>query len=303
MNGYLQFVADLLPAVVNIHARIPRANPSSNILGTERMGTGTLLDAEGHILTIGYIVLGAHRIRVNLSDGRSFSAHTKGYNVESGLAVVQLDGVPRGEPLPAAALGDSTSLEVGQNVLIAAATEASDRQVTTGIVSALGPFDAYWEYMLDRAILTTASNPGFGGGPLLDYRGKLVGVVSLNLGPGGGMTLAVPLELYFQERDELLDLGGPARAPRPWLGVYSQPHEQGLLVVGVVPESPADEADVEEGDAIIALNSERFESRREFYERLWQGRAGDMVSLALSREGRDRTVLVQSMDRKIFYRR
>ncbi len=290
-----------MPAVVNIHAQIPVTNPSSSILGTERMGTGTILDREGHILTIGYIVLGADRITVNLHDGRDFPAEVSGQNVESGLAVIRVLGGPELEELPTARLGQSQDLKVGQSTLIIAATDKEQRQVSTGIITSLKPFDAYWEYMLDRAILTTASNPGFGGGPLLTYTGQLVGIVSLNLGPSGGLSLAVPVDLFYEAREELLGLREAPRGARPWIGFFAQPQENGLVIAGLVPGSPAEEAGLQTGDILLTVNNEEITSRRQLYECMWRGRPGDIFTFTVQRGEEELTIVVESTDRKTFY--
>ncbi|MFQ6111835.1 MAG: S1C family serine protease [Nitrospinota bacterium] len=302
MNSYLKFVGSIMPAVVNIHAQIPTSNPSSSILGTERMGTGTLLDRQGHILTIGYIVLGAESITVNLHDGRSLPAELSGQNVESGLAVIRALGESELEEVRTPRLGHSQDLNVGQSTLIIAATDKEQRQVSTGIITSLKPFDAYWEYMLDRAILTSASNPGFGGGPLLTYSGQLVGVVSLNLGPSGGLSLAVPVDLFYEAREELLGLEQAPRPARPWIGFFPQPQERdGLVIAGLVPGSPAEEAGLQTGDILLTVNNEKITSRRQLYECMWRGRAGDIITLTVKRGEEELTVIVASTDRKTFY--
>lgn len=171
MNGFYKFLEEIIPATVHIHTRIAATHPSADILGTERMGSGTIIDDTGYIVTVGYVVLGAHSIKVDLRSGEQVTARLVDIDFDSGLAVLHAEiGTPE-----SIQLGDSDPLECGQMGLILASTNPTERRVTEGVVTDLGPFDAYWEYMLDRAIMTTATNPGLGEGPLSPWMASCVG--------------------------------------------------------------------------------------------------------------------------------
>lgn len=299
MNDHLKFLESVMPAIVSIHSFIPQRHPSARMLGTERMGTGAIIDAEGYILTVGYVVMGARTIRVTLPDRRQLPATLLCQDFESGIAVLRASG----GDLPSVSLGQSGSLKEGDKAVIVAATDQLQRLASPGFISGLRPFDAYWEYMLERAILTTAMNPGFGGGPLLDSAGQMIGVVSLSLNSVKEMSLAIPIDLFHQVRESLVTFGQiMGRRPRPWVGLYTEPVEAGVAVIELVPNGPASRAGIQVKDIILELDGVEMSGRRELYEQMWKKRAGDELTFTLQRAEDIETVRVTSMDRAEFYR-
>jgi S1-C subfamily serine protease len=299
MDAPVTLVAGVVPATVTIQARVPEDHPSAQILGQERMGTGTLIDREGHILTVNYIVMGAQQLTGVFMNGREAPAEIVfSRDFESGLALIKI-AAGRHPIIP---LGDSRRLTPGQFAFIVASVGEESRRVTSGVVTAVEPFDAYWEYMLDRAILFTAPNPGVGGGPLVSRAGELVGIVSLNLNEIARMSLAIPIEVYTEHAEEMRRHGRiVSRQPRAWIGFYAQPTEEGIVVAGVVPRGPAERCGVEEGDLILAVDDERIADRRELYRTLWKRRAGERVRLTVRRRDAVKTVPVETQDRAEFY--
>jgi len=297
MGDYLGFLPRIVRATVAIEARISEANPSVHILGKERMGTGAIVSPDGLILTVNYIVLGAKEISVSLYDQRRFPARIVHQDYEAGLAVIQIPCTR----LPTVPLGNSDDLSEGEKTLIVASISKHERRATQGFITALRRFDAYWEYMLDRAVFATTVNPGFGGGPLLTNRGLMVGTVSLNLNTLREMTLAIPISLYHRIREDALT-GRPKRRPlRPWLGVYTEDTDNRVTVVQTVPNGPAHRSDLRAKDVIVEVNGRGVSTRREFYEEMWKYAAGDELTLTLLR-GEDFTIVqTPTMDRAEFY--
>lgn len=298
MNDYLRFVDKLIPSVVNIYTKIAEKHPSSKILGRERMGTGIVVGRGDSILTVGYIVLGAELITVTLQDTSKYEAKLIDQDFESGLAILQIDA-PKTPPFQ---LGDSDRLKVGDDVLVIASTGDSEKKVSKGNISQIGPFDAYWEYMLENAIKTTAVNPGLGGGALVDYTGRLVGVLSLNINEPQGSSLAIPINLFRKIYKELVE-GGGARVvqPKSWLGFYIQPSEAGLVIFGLTENSPAAKAGLRVGDIILEINSKEVTDRVELYKDIWKHKPGDVISLAILRENETKTIEVVTEDRARFF--
>jgi S1-C subfamily serine protease len=299
VNDYLKFLEYVVPAVVSIRSMTPQRHPSARILGTERTGSGAVIDTEGHILTVGYVVMGARTIEITLPDQQQYPATLLFQDFESGIAILQT----LARDLPTVPLGRSTSLKDGDKVIIVAAPDQTQRMASPGFISALRPFDAYWEYMLDRAILTTAMNPGFGGGPLLDAFGQMIGVLSLNLNSLKEMSLAIPIDLFHGIKDSVFTFGQVAgRRPRPWLGVYTEPVEGGVAVIGLIPNGPASRAGIEVKDVILEVDNVEVAGRRDLYEAIWKRRAGDELSLTIQRGEDIQEVRVTSIDRAEFYR-
>jgi S1-C subfamily serine protease len=298
VNGFYKFLEEILPATVHIYTRIAATHPSASILGTERMGSGTIIDDTGYILTVGYVVLGADRITVNLQSGEQVTAQLIDIDFDSGLAVLHAEVGRAGH----VQLGDSGSLECGHMGLIVASTNPTERRVTEGIVTDLGPFDAYWEYMLERAIMTTAVNTGFGGGAFVTLDGVMRGVVSLNLGNLKNATMAIPLEHFHHLKDDIFLHGRVSqRIPRAWLGLYPMPSPRGLIIFGVTAEGPAARAGIKQGDILIRIDQHEVLERTEFYKRLWAHRAGENVALEVMRDGKVYNFTMTSQDRATFF--
>ncbi len=298
MNGYYKFLEQLIPATVNIHTLVKHNHPTASILGTERAGSGTLIDADGHILTVSYVVLGAEELTVTLQQGEEARAQVVYIDYESGMALIQAElSTPHYIPTH-----DSSELEAGQMGLLLASTDVTERRVTEGVITAIEPFDAYWEYMVDRAILTTAENPGFGGGAFITLQGIMTGVVSLNLGGLKDATMVIPLDYFQQIRDEVIAYGRVrSRVPRAWIGMYPMPSPRGLIVFGVTDDGPAHIAGIKPGDILVSLDDQDVSDRATLYQSLWAHQAGEEVILTVLREGRRRVLPVQSQDRAEFF--
>lgn len=299
MDASVELVKHLLGSVVNIHTTVPAAHASSAILGVERMGTGTIVDQAGLILTVNYVVMGGDTIQVAFGAGRRARAELVAQDFEVGLALLRV----KRQGLPAVELGGSEALERGQPVFVIASSGAHERRVADGLVTYLGEFEAYWEYLLERAVVSTAPNPGFGGGPLFTPAGAMVGVVSLNLGEIGRSSLAIPVECYRSNLDEFLRYGRVASRPRrAWLGVFAHPLDEGVVVAGLVPNGPAAKSGLKEGDVIVALDAEEVPTRRDLYRSLWRRGPGERVTVEVMRDKQPRRLLVTAGDRAEFFR-
>ncbi len=299
MGSHLGFLAQAVSSLVHIHSQIPEQHPSTAILGAERSGSGVVIEKGGYILTVGYVVMGAKDLHVVCGKGERLEARISYQDFESGLAVIQALGLEANPILTKPA----RDLKVGMPVALLASNGEEDVRGSQGIITDLGPFDAQWEYMLDLAIKSTAMNPGLGGGAILTMDGCLRGTVSLNINLIGTCSLSIPIDLFHARRETFMGKQErESKSPRPWLGVFPQPLERGVLVAGLVPGGPAEQSGIETGDVVLYLNGTEVSSRRAFYERLWQGKAGDVVKLTIFREKSIETILVPSKSRAEFYR-
>jgi len=278
-----------------LQAQIPPDHPSVVALGDERAGAGVAV-APDRVLTAHYLVLGASSVELSAADGRARSVDHVELDHETGLALLRVGG----PALRPARLGESRELQPGAPVFVLTFAGAEERKGATGHVSSVGPFEAFWEYMLDRAITTTMINPGVAGAPLFDARGRLVGVVSLGLANVGRYSLAIPLEAYLERRGQLE--GGERIDAHAWLGLYPQGSEGSVIVAGIVPGGPADQAGVERGDVVLSVDGASVANLRQLYNRIWLKRPGEVVGLQILRESSIRVVDVASADRYEFYR-
>jgi serine protease Do len=298
MDATIGLVQALLPATAHVSARVAAAHPSARILGTERMGSAVVVDAGGLFLTVNYVVMGARRVRVTMTDGRRLDAKVAAQDFESGLALLRVAATG----LPAARLASSGELALGASVFVIAATGPTERRVASGLVTDLGEFEAYWEYLLDRGIVSTVANPGFGGGPLFDLRGTVVGVVSLNLEGIGRESLSIPVEYFTRHRSELVRFGRVTSRPRrAWIGVFPHRVDERLIVAGLVPDGPGERAGLQDGDVILRVDDQEVSSRRDLYAALWRHEPGERVLLDVMREERPQRVEVVAQDRSDFY--
>jgi S1-C subfamily serine protease len=288
-------VARVRPAVVGLRARVAPDRPSAATLGTERSGSGVLIDPDGTVLTVGYLVLEAGTVEAVLADGRVLPARVLGHDFESGLAVVRVQG---DGPFPAVALGRSGPVAAGQPVAIIGMDDGGQIVGLGGRVTGVGPFVAYWEYMLDRALHVAPQHPAFGGAALVDPAGALVGIVSLRL---EREHLAIPIDLFPPVREALLAQGRPARPARPWLGVRALSMDGAVLIAGVSAAGPAQAAGLRQGDVVLRLNGERVADLGDFYRKLWRAAPGAAVELTIHRDGRIETVMVPTRDRHTIF--
>ena len=279
-------------AVVGLQVLVPPDRPSAATLGEERAGSATIIDPDGLAVTVGYLVLEAARIEVTLEDGRRTTARIVGHDFESGLALIRLD--PAGAPYPAAQLGQSAPLAAGQPVAIVGVGAAGPAVGVMVRVTGVGPFVAYWEYLLDRAVFVAPHHPAFGGAALVDPDGALVGVVSLRL-PAGH--LAIPIDLLAPARDALVRTGRSARPPRPWLGIRALGMDGGIGIAGISPAGPAQAAGLRQGDVILRVNGERVADVEAFYRRLWAQPVNQPLELGVWRDGALETITVRPRDR------
>ena len=299
MDASVEFAKHLLQTVVNVHAAVPRAHPSSRILGTERMGSGVIVDPGGLILTVNYVVMGVQTAEVAFIKGRRVKAEVVAQDFETGFAVLRV----KRQGLVAAALGVTTELERGEPVVAVASTGPQERRIGGGVVTYLGEFEAYWEYLLERGIVSSAQNPGFGGGGLYTMTGALLGVLYLNLNEVARSSLAIPVDFYREHETELLRYGRVMSRPRrAWLGVFAHVIDEGVVVAGIVPEGPGDKGGLQEGDVIVSLDAQEVCNRKELYLSLWRHEPGERLTLEVLRDKKTRRVEITAGDRAEFFK-
>jgi S1-C subfamily serine protease len=290
-----------LDAVVGVAAEIPGDAYTAPTLGTERAGNGVLIDANGLVVTIGYLIAEATKVTLVMKDGETLPAHPIGYDHVTGFGLLRADRPRSAKPL---ALGSSATVQAGDPVIVAA--YGGINQSIDGRVTVKREFAGSWEYLLDEAIFTTPMHPSWGGAALISQRdGKLVGVGSLYVQetvPGkrtSAGNMFVPIDLLLPIYDDLVNYGRPRREPRPWVGMYVAEHEDQLVVTGVQPNGPSDQAGMHPGDVIMGVAGKRVgASLAEFYRRIWSlGAAGTEVPLAILRGGESVRVQIRSSDR------
>jgi S1-C subfamily serine protease len=294
---------DIFNAVVQVEAAVPADARTARTLGTERSGSGVVIDSEGLIVTIGYLILEAESVDI-VAGGQRTSANIIAYDYDTGFGLLRASVPPGTQPLE---IGDSASLDERAVVLVAShgGPEAAQR----AMVVSRREFAGYWEYLLDNAIFTAPPHPQFGGAALIDEDGKLLGIGSLIVGdavqgdsqfPGN---MFVPIDLLKPILGDLLAFGHGTGPRRPWLGMTTEEVRGHLFVNRVSSYGPASKAGVEPGDIVLTVNGEGVSSLVELYRRVWAlGAPGVDVTLTVVRDGGLREIVVQSADRYDFLR-
>jgi len=290
LNASVHLLRKVVPATVHLRAEVAEDHPSAEILGTERAGTGTIVAPTGLILSAHYLLIGSKTVEVTLEEGDTRVGDVVGIDYASGLGVVKInDRAPAGVAIRA--LDDVRAGE--EAFLVASVTDG--RRVDAGAVSSIDAFEAFWEYLLERAITVTVQNPGLGGGPLLDASGRMIGVVALSLAEVGKLTLAVPASLAEPMLRQVERSGRfVAPSPRAWIGITCYALREHVVLAGVLPGSPAERAGLEAGDVVLTVDGTQVQDRRTLYECIWARPAGDPVRLQVFRTNAVREVEIVS---------
>ncbi|HEY2776072.1 MAG TPA: S1C family serine protease [Candidatus Binatia bacterium] len=300
MDAHVRLLQQVAASTVTVAAEIPQSHPSAAVLGTSRAGTGAVVDTEGTIVTVNYVVLGAQRVLVTDIEGKRMPARVIAQDFASGIAVLGVDSTSL--TAPPLRRGSSHDVTPGHDLFLVSSVGATERRSASGYLVAVDSFDAYWEYYLDRALWLSAINPGLGGAPLCDWRGRFVGVVSLNLGAIGRATLAIPSENYYEHAEELLREGRRTTRPqRAWVGMFCYALPDRTVVAGLIPGAPGERSGLAVGDILVRVGEEPVTGRLQLYEEIWKCKPGDDIDLKVLRDGHIESVVVTSGDAEKFF--
>jgi serine protease Do len=303
-NGIPRPITPPLDAVVKLSIRAVDGARTADTLGAEREGTGIVIDSNGLILTIGYLVLEAASILVMTSDNRIYPASVVGFDHATGFGLLRASPPPPCAPVE---LGDSSNL--GELQSLAVAGHAGAGGVTGAALVSRRRFIGWWEYMIDDALFTAPPRYEHSGAALFDGNGRLVGIASLwvsdalNAGVAFPGNMFVPINLLKDVLDDLVRDGRRRGSARPWLGLNTEEVDGHLVVTRVLPDSPAEQSGLKHGDIILGIGGDSIGSQSEFYESLWSsGGAGGDVTLHIVRDKVVKHLIVQTSDRLSYLR-
>jgi serine protease Do len=290
---------ELVSSVVRIKTHINPEGQTVQGLGRERDGSGILIDNDGLVLTIGYLMVEAYAAEVITNDGRTVPASVVGYDHESGFGLLRAIEPLKLKPIP---LGKSADVKEKDVAVIASA--GGPDMVAPVFIVAKREFAGNWEYMLDDALFTSPPHPAWSGAALISREGKLIGVGSLIVGDATGSSektpgnMFVPIDRLTPILSDLLSDGRVSGPGRPWLGVNADELRGRLLVGRVTPGGPAEKAGLRRGDVIVSVNGAAPKNLADFYRKIWaQGDAGAKIPLDVLQDNAVRRLTVQSINR------
>ena len=324
-SAVVEAVSKVSPAVVNIsleyeiRKRISPFSEFSNPLfeeffndffdpGFDRhykrtsLGSGVIIDGRrGYILTNAHVVEKTGTVNITLNDEREYVAEIVGIDLDSDLAVLQIQ--PEG-PLPSVAMGDSRDLLIGETVIAIGNPFGFSNTVTTGVISAHNRSFRTKDRVFHDFIQTDASiNPGNSGGPLLNINGDLIGINTAIYAGAQGIGFAIPINKARRIIEDLIAYGEVIDA---WIGAWVQdldssltrylnlPKKQGVMISRVDSDSPTGKAGLKQGDVILAIDGRKIVSVDDYQARLQNYGVGDGIVLSIWREGKTRDVKLKA---------
>jgi len=294
----------LAGAVVKLSIKVPPEARTARTLGTEREGTGVVIDETGLVVTIGYLIIESSSILVIAHDGTVHPAHMIGFDHVTGFGLVRASPAIARRPV---ALGPSA--EVHELQALQTVTHAAAGGLAAACVVGRRAFTGYWEYLLDDAIFAAPARADHSGAALIDAAGRLVGIGSLwvadalDLGVAFPGNMFVPTDLLRPVLADLVATGRRKGPGRPWLGLYSEEVQGHVVIAQVLPDSPAQRAGLQRGDLILSVGGDPIGAQADFYRKVWgSGAAGASIVLHVLRKRIVREVSVASVDRLDYLR-
>ncbi|MDJ0900637.1 MAG: HhoA/HhoB/HtrA family serine endopeptidase [Xenococcus sp. MO_188.B8] len=275
-------------------------------------GSGFIIDKTGMLLTNAHVVNDADKVTVRLRDGRTFRGEVLGVDEPSDLAVVKI----KGDNLPVATLGDSSQVQVGDWAIAVGNPLGLDNTVTLGIISTLKRSSAQVgipDKRLDFIQTDTAINPGNSGGPLLNDRGEVIGINTAIRADAEGIGFAIPIDKAKAIKDQL---ARGESIPHPYIGVQlltltpevaeqvnsdpnslmEIPESKGVLIVRVVPDSPAAQGGLRRGDVITNIAGTDIETAEQLQEAVEQSQIGKPLSITVKRGDQTQQVTLKPQE-------
>jgi len=292
--------AQALPDIADVVAKVKPSVAAINVITydilnrpQEGAGSGWIIDEDGIIVTNHHVVEGADSITITLANGETFPAEAVCIDPLTDLAVVKINA----QNLPAANIGDSSELRVGDWVVAIGNSLGLGISATKGIVSCLGvslPVSS-GQTLYDLIQTDAAINPGNSGGPLVNMRGEVIGITSVKIAMVGveGMGWAISSKVAMSIIEELVKNG---YVIRPWLGVgvstvneylkykYNLVVNKGAFISEVVADSPADEAGLEVGDAIVSFEDREITTAEELIQAIHSYQIGQSIKITYWRD-------------------
>lgn len=297
-------------AVVGIRVKAVEDASSAQTLGLNRTGSGVVIEPDGLILTIGYLLVEAQQIEIITQDNKILPATAVAYDVATGFGLVKpllpLHGVA---PVK---LGSLQDLKPGEPLIAAtgATTDGQDGDVSTTRLISTRAFTGNWEYHIDTALFTSppvsAGSGNHSGAPLFNLKGEVIGIGSLLVMDASGENrrlpgnMFVPVDLLKPVLSEMKQSGRSRQSYRPWLGLTSTDQSGEVQIVRISANSPAENAGLQVGEVVLAVDGKDVSTLESFYKMLWAHTSPDEpVSLTLRSDDKVKVVVLTPEDRML----
>jgi len=287
---------------------LPQQLPAQRLQG---LGSGVIIDRSGEILTNAHVVNQADRVTVSLKDGRTFEGKVQGADEVTDLAVIKISA---GGDLPVAPLGNSSAVQVGDWAIAVGNPLGFDNTVTLGIVSTLKRSSAQVgipDKRIDFIQTDAAINPGNSGGPLLNDRGEVIGINTAIRADAMGIGFAIPIDKAKAIKDQLMR---GEKISHPYVGVqtlsltpqlaqqnnndpnspFQVPEVNGVLVVRVLPNSPAASAGLRQGDVILQIDGQPVTKAEQLQRVVDSTRVGQVLQVKVQRGNQTQQLAVRT---------
>ena len=303
-------IEKLSESVVSIDSTKLARSRGYGVVPLEGQGSGLIIDSRGYIITNNHVVDDAARVIVHLKDGRTFDGEVVGSDPATDIAVIRARNDDRNS-LPAATLGDSDALKVGQFALAIGNTLGLPGGPTAslGVIGALGRPLPWAEFIFEGMIQTDAAiNPGNSGGPLADINGNVIGINTAIIPFAQGVGFSIPINTVKRVTEQIFEKG---RVIRPWLGIsgvdlsralarrYDLPLETGVMIVGLDQRGPAYETGLRVGDVIVQMEQFQIGKMKDLLLALSKLSIGSVVHITVVRRGSRHTVSLRLIESPI----
>ena len=287
-------------AVVGVTSHTVEGAGSEATLGRERRGSGVVIESDGLVLTIGYLILEAEQVDLLVEGRRAIPARVVAYDPASGFGLLQALA-----PLGVAPVRLGTAAAAPSDELLLIASGGAQGGVSLAQLVSRRAFTGYWEYHIEGALFTAPPRPDHSGAALFNVEGELLGIGSLIVAdasaPGSPAlpgNMFVPVDLLKPILGELRASGSSRDSHRAWIGASCVEQAGKVVVIRVTPDSPADAAGLRPGDQIVRIDSADVNGLEGFYKSLWLGDPPEReVRLDVRRSGTVQTISVQTTDR------
>jgi len=316
-NEITKAVEKILPSVVNIDTKVlteirrPAGGfgqffgyPSyeTQVVPQQGQGSGVIIDSKGLILTNEHVIHGANEIMVTLNDERRVPGKIKGLDQLSDIALVEIDA----GGLPAAVMGDSDKLKIGESVIAAGNPYQFQHTVTVGVLSGRGrSLSEHSKDFQDLLQTDAAINPGNSGGPLVNVKGEVIGINTAIVPYAQGIGFAIPINTAKNVMGQLLSKG---KVSRPFIGIYMQdvneqlaqylnlPMKEGAIIVDAMPGSPAAAAKLQKKDVVTEIGGKPVKTSEDVRKYLHSVKIGDNVPLTVWRDGKTSKITIKVVE-------